>query len=156
MSAAAILTAGEEDRMATPQKEPLRRLTAEEQATLARMSKATSERVDRVRRAQALLAVAQGQPFTQAGQSAGLRSHTGVAKLVARFNARGLAALSIAPGRGRRPTYAVEERAQIVATAQQAPRRREDGTASWSLSTLQRRLHADGLRGIVTSTIRQV
>ena len=66
--------------MATPQKEPLRRLTAEEQATLARMSKATSERVDRVRRAQALLAVAQGQPFTQAGQSAGLRSHTGVAK----------------------------------------------------------------------------
>jgi transposase len=79
-----------------------------------------------------------------------------VAKLVARFNQRGLAALAIAPGRGRRPTYGEAERAQIVATAQQAPRRREEGTATWSLATLQRRLRGDGLRTIVGSTIRAV
>jgi hypothetical protein len=90
--------------MATPQKEPLRRLSAPEQATLERIVKASSERVDRVRRATALLAVASGASFTQAGQQAGFRSHTGVAKLVMRFNQRGLAALNVAPGRGRRPT----------------------------------------------------
>jgi len=142
--------------MATAQKEPLRRLSAEEQATLERMSNATSERVDRVRRAQALLAVAGGASFTLAGQRAGFRSHTGVAKLVARFNRRGMAALNVAPGRGRRPTYGGAERGQIVTTAQQTPRRREDGTATWSLATLQRRLHADGLPGIAPNTVRHV
>jgi transposase len=142
--------------MAIPQKEPLRSLTAEERTVLERSVRATSARVDRVRRAQALLAVDAGQSFTQAAQTAGFRSHTGVAKLVARFNRRGLAALAIAPGRGRRPIYGETERAQIVATAQRAPRRREDGTATWSLSTLQRRLRADGLGQIVGSTIRYV
>ncbi len=142
--------------MATPQKEPLRPLTAEEQAVLERIRTATSERVDRVRRAQAVLAVAQGQSFTQAGQAVGFRSHTGVAKLVARFNRRGLGALNVAPGRGRWPTYGVAERAQIVRVAQQAPRRREDGTATWSLSTLQRRLRADALPRVGRSTIRRV
>jgi hypothetical protein len=45
-----------------------------------------------------------------------------------------------AAGRGRRPTYAAEARARIVATAQRSPNRRTDGTATWSLSTLQRTL----------------
>lgn len=142
--------------MATPQKEPLRPLTVEEQRTLERIARATSERLDRVRRAQALLAVAAGQAFTHAAVAAGFHSHTGVAKLVARFNQRGLAALSIAPGRGRRPTYGEGERAQIVATAQRAPRRGEDGTATWSLSTLQRRLRGEGLATIAGGTIRAV
>jgi transposase len=142
--------------MATPQKDPLRSLSGQEQATLERIVKASSERVDRVRRAHALLAVAGGASFTQAGQQAGFHSHTGVAKLVARFNQRGLAALNVAPGRGRRPMYGAAERAQIVATAQHPPRRREDGTATWSLRTLQRRLRADGLRRIAPNTVRAV
>jgi transposase len=142
--------------MATPQKEPLRPLTPEEQGALERIAQATSDRVDRVRRAQALLAVARGTAFAPAARAAGFRSHSGVAKLVARFTQRGLAALSIAAGRGRRPTYGVAERAQIVVLAQQAPRRREDGTATWSLSTLQRRLRAEGLPALGGSTIRAV
>jgi len=142
--------------MAAGQKEPLRPLSAEERGVLEGIVGATSERMDRVRRARALLAVAAGQPFAQAAQQAGFRSPTGVTKLVRRFNTRGLGALSIAPGRGRRPTYSLEQRAQIVALAQQAPRRREDGTATWSLTTLRQRLRGEGLTRIAGSTIRQV
>ena len=142
--------------MATPQKEPLRAVSAEEQATLARIAQASSERVDRVRRATALLAVAQGQPFAQAARQAGFRSGTAVAELVARFNRQGLAALAIAPGRGRKPTYDATARARIVATAQREPDRRADGTATWSLSTLQRTLRREGLPRVGASTIRGV
>jgi transposase len=79
-----------------------------------------------------------------------------VADLVARFNRRGLAALHIATGRGRRATYSASERARIVATAQRQPHRRTDGTATWSLSTLQRNLRRTGLPRVGTSTIRRV
>jgi transposase len=75
--------------------------------------------------------------------------------LVQRFNARGLAALDIAAGRGRAPTYDAGARAQIVATVQQPPQRRPDGTASWSLSTLQRHLRAAGWSHLSTDTIRR-
>ena len=142
--------------MATPQKEPLRAVSAEELATLARIAQASSERVDRVRRATALLAVAQGQPFAQAARQAGFRSGTAVAELVARFNRQGLAVLAIAPGRGRKPTYDATARARIVATAQREPDRRADGTATWSLSTLQRTLRREGLPRVGASTIRGV
>ena len=142
--------------MATPQKAPVRAVTAEERAALERIAQASSERVDRVRRATALLAVAAGQPFARAAWQAGFRSGTAVAELVARFNRRGLAALASAPGRGRKPTYEATARAQIVATAQREPDRREDGTATWSLSSLRRTLRREGLPRVGASTIRQV
>ena len=142
--------------MATPQKEPLRTVTAEERAALERVVHASSERVDRVRRATALLAVAQGQAYAQAARRAGFRSGTAVAELVARFNRRGLAALAIAPGRGRKPTYDAAARAQVVATAQREPDRQADGTATWSLSTLQRALRREGLPAVGASTVRAV
>ena len=142
--------------MALLPKDPLRPLSSEEQRTLERIAQATSERVDRVRRAQASRAVAQGQSLSQAARQAGWHHHSGVAKLVARFNRQGVKAVDIAPGRGRRPTDDCAARAQIVATAQQPPRRREDQTATWSLRTLQRRLRRDGLPTVGTSTIRRV
>jgi transposase len=142
--------------MPTPQREPLRRLSRTERAALQRIASSTSGRVDQVRRATALLAVARGGVFIHAAHEAGLRSGTTVADLVARFNRHGLAAVQIASGRGRRPSYPASARTQIVATAQRQPDRRTDGTATWSLSTLQRRLRRDGLPGVGTSTIRRV
>lgn len=142
--------------MSTPQKEPLRAVTADERSRLERSAKASSERVDQVRRAVALLAVAQGQTLVQAAQQAGLRSGSTVAGLVARFNQTGLAALGIAPGRGRKPTYDQAARSRMVALAQQVPDRREDGTATWSLTTLERRLRRDGLVRLGRTTIRRV
>jgi transposase len=137
-------------------KERLRKLTTAEEAALQRISQASSERVDHLRRARAVLAVTQGASFARAAHTAGLCSGTAVANLVARFNRRGLAALRIAPGRGRKPTYDPAARAQIVATAQQTPDRKADGTATWSLSTLQRRLRQDGLPALGATTIRRV
>ena len=142
--------------MAPQQKAALRPLTTDEYLRLNRTAKAHSERMDQSRRAHALLAVAQGHPFAQAARLAGYRSGTTVANLVGRFNARGLPALRIAAGRGRRPTYTAPQRAQIVATAQRTPRRRDDGTATWSLSTLCRTLRRDGLSKLGTSTIRRI
>jgi transposase len=142
--------------MGPPQKEPLRTVTDQEQGILEQIVRASSERVDRVRRARALLAVDQGQPFRQAARTAGLRSGSTVAGLVQRFNAQGLAALSIASGRGRKATYEATARAQIVATAQTPPDRKNDGTATWSLSTLQKRLRKDGLEQIGATTVKRV
>jgi transposase len=112
--------------------------------------------MDRARRARALLAVAGRQSFAAAARQAGFRSATTVANLVSRFNRGGLRALVIAAGRGRPPTYDRPARAQIVAVAHQQPRRREDHTATWSLTTLQRRLRHDGWPRIGRSTIRRV
>ena len=142
--------------MGASQKEALRPLTGAEIRTLAQVRAAGSARMDRVRRATALLAVREGQSYAQAARAAGFRSGSTVAGLVTRFNEWGLAALAIASGRGRRPTYDGAARAQIVATAQRAPDRKQDGTATWSLATLQRTLRREGLPVVGTTTIRRV
>ncbi len=142
--------------MARPLLAGVRALADEERATVTRVSQAGSERADRVRRATALLAVAQGQPFARAARPAGFRSGTAAADLVGRSNRRGLAALGLAPGRGRKVTYDTAARARIVATAQRAPDRKQDGTATWSLSTLRRALRREALPRVGARTIRRV
>jgi transposase len=138
------------------QQTPLRPFTASERQDLERIAKATSGRGDQVQRARALLAVSAGQSWTAAARTSGFKSRAGVALLVRRFNERGLAALRIAPGRGRKPTYDLRARTQIVARAQQSPDRERDGTATWSLSLLQRALRREGLAQISQDTIRRV
>jgi transposase len=142
--------------MARAQHEPLRPVSDAERRALTTISKASSERLDRVRRARAVLSVAETGNFAAAARQAGFRSVTTVTNLVARFNQRGLDALTIAAGRGRRPTYDATARAQIVRVAQTTPDRRADQTATWSLTTLRRRLHREGLTSVGTSTIRRV
>jgi len=139
--------------MARRAEESLRALRAGEQEILERLAKATGERLDRVRRARALVAVAGGADRSTAAQGAGFASRTSVTDLVRRFNREGLRALRIATGRGRAATDDVSARARIVAVAQEQPRRREDQTATWSLATLQRR---PGLERVGRSTIRRV
>ena len=141
--------------MARRQQEALRTLSEAERAALERLSRSGSERVDRVRRATALLAVAEGQSFVAAARRAGLGSST-ITALVRRCNRRGLGALTIAAGRGRHPTYDAAARAKVVATAQRTPDRRADGTATWSLSTLERTVRREGLPEIGATTIRRV
>jgi transposase len=142
--------------MATMQQERMRPLTIAEQREVETLVRASSERVDRVQRATALLAVAGGQTFSAAAQAAGYRSPQAVTYLVRRFNRVGLAALEIAAGRGRHPTYDAAARARIVATAQRPPERKVDGTATWSLSTLERTVRREGLPRVGATTIRRV
>src|SRR5215472_17853384 len=134
---------------------PLRPVSQAELQTLHRVAKASSERVDTVRRAKALLAVAAGESFTQAARQAGL-SREGVSQLVERFNHQGLASLVIASGRGRKPTYATEARTQVVQTVQRQPDRLQDQTATWSLKLLQRALRRAGLPSIGATTIGRI
>ena len=142
--------------MAQPQKHPLRPLSEQEERELHRIVKASSERIDVARRAKALLAVATKQSFAQAAGVAGFKEARSVGKLVKRFNAHGLCALLIAAGRGGKPKYTSEQQARILAEVQRTPDRKEDQTASWSLSLLRKALRATDLPHIANETIRQV
>jgi hypothetical protein len=130
-------------------------LTAEERDELERVSRAGSDRADRVAHAKALLAVAAGARLVDAARASGRRSRHAVAALVARFNAGGLAALERRHGGGPAVQYGAAERARILQEFRRTPDRERDGTATWSLTTLQRALRAapDGLPQVTTRAI---
>jgi transposase len=141
--------------MSRRQKDPLRPLSVEECRELIRLSRAHAEPAGVVARAKALVAVADGQSFTEAARTAGRRSGDGVAQLVARFNQRGLAALEARHGGGQPKRYTAREQERILWEVRRIPDRNKDGTARWSLSTLQRALRRapDGLPEVSTFTI---
>jgi transposase len=87
-----------------------------------------------------LLAVSDGSSYTESAQLVGRALGDSVNAWVARFNQVGLAAVERQPG-GRPPTqYGPEERDRILAEYRRPPDRKGDGTATWSLNTLQRAL----------------
>ena len=141
--------------MTRRRKDPLRPLVADERTALERVSRAGSDRAVRVARAKALLAVADGASYTDGALAAGRRSGDTVAHLVARFNEVGLAALDRQHGGGPTIRYGPAERQRIVDEFRRAPDRERDGTATWSLTMLQRALRAapDGLPQVSTWTI---
>jgi transposase len=108
-----------------------------------------------VARAKSLLAVADGMSYTAAARAAGRHSNDAVSQLVARFNRESLAAIAPRHGGGPQIIYGVEERKRILAEFERQPDREKDGTATWSLTTLQRALQEapDGLPKVSTHTI---
>jgi transposase len=108
-----------------------------------------------VARAKVLLAVADGARYQVAACAAGRQSNDAVAQLVARFNVEGLAAIAPRHGQGRAPLYTTAQRERILQEARRVPDRDRDGTATWSLSSLQRALRTapDGLPNVSTYTI---
>jgi transposase len=136
----------------------LRPLTEAERTVLEQVARASAERADRVARAKALLAVADGAAFAAAARAAGRHAGDAVAKLVARFNAEGLAALDSRHGGGPPVQYGPAEADRILREARRQPDRAQDGTATWSLTTLQRALRTapDGLPTVSTFTIHRV
>ena len=136
-------------------KAPMRSVSDEERAYLEQLSRASSAPAEAVMRAQVLLAVAAGAGYTQAARGVGRRSGEAVAALVKRFNADGVEALTPRPGGGPQVRYGEAERARIVAELQRPPDRERDGTATWSLSTLQRAIRRapDGLPRVSHETI---
>jgi transposase len=144
--------------MARHQKVPLRALTQTERSALQRIARSGRERADRVARAKALLAVAEGTPFTEAAAAVGVRTGDTVARWVARFNTEGLAALDRGHGGGPAIEYGPHQEERILRELGRTPSREQDGTATWSLSTLQRTLRQapDGLPKVSTWTILRV
>lgn len=135
--------------------QPLRPLTEEEAKELQCVSRASSEPRIRHQRAVALLAVAAGKSLSEAARLAGWKSHDPVTRLTRRFNTMGLLALDDLPRPGPPRTYGPGERARILQEARRTPDRKEDATATWSLTLLQRALRqaSDGLPRVSTFTI---
>jgi transposase len=136
-------------------KDPLRPLTSSERRSLEQLAHSHSAPALSVARARALLSVSDGSSYTEAAALVGRALGDSVAMWVARFNQVGLAAVERQAG-GRPPTqYGPDERDRILAEFRQPPDRERDGTATWSLNTLQRALRraADGLPKVSTYTI---
>lgn len=137
------------------QNDPLRVVSDDERTVLGHLSRSGTAAAAVVARAKAVLAVAGGATYTAAAQAAGRRSGDAVGRLVAHFNREGLAALTPGHGGGQAARYTSAERERILAEARRMPDREADGTATWSLVTLQRALRraSDGLPQVSTYTI---
>jgi len=144
--------------MSRRKKDPLRALTEQEHRALLQLSRSPSAPAAEVARAKLLLAVAAGAHYKAAAQTIGRRSNDAVSALVARFNREGLAALEPRHGGGPKIVYDQAAKERILKEYARTPDRDEDGTATWSLTTLQRTLRQapDGLPHVSPFTIWQV
>jgi transposase len=144
--------------MTRRQKDPLRPLTEDERTALHSISRSRMEPAAHVERAKLILSVAAGASYTAAAAAVGRRSNDAVAMLVGRFNQEGLAALAPRHGGGARVQYGPAERDRVLREFRRTPDRERDGTATWSLTTLQQALRQaeDGLPTISTFVILQI
>src|SRR4051812_27946820 len=141
--------------MSRHRKDPLRPLTADERIALTRLSRSPSAPAAQVERARALLAIADGASDTAAAHQVGRRHTETISAWVSRFNREGLAAVRPHPGGGPRLRYGADEQQRILVQWARTPQREQDGTATWSLSLLQKALRQadDGLPRVSTFTI---
>src|SRR5688572_23769432 len=140
--------------MTRHKKSPLRPLSSKERKWLEERSRASSTPAVEVERARMILAVADGKNYTEAAQSVGRKSNDAVSRLVQRFNEEGMEAIYPRHGGGPQIQYGEAERERILREFRRQPEREQDGTATWSLTTLQRALRraSDGLPHISTAT----
>src|SRR3954454_6146835 len=141
--------------MSRHRKDPLRPLTADERQELTRLSRSLSAPAAQVERSRALLAIADGASYTAAAHQVGRRHNETISAWVSRFNREGLTAVRPGHGGGPRIHYGADEQQRILAQWARTPQREQDGTATWSLSLLQKALRQadDGLPRVSTFTI---
>ena len=141
--------------MSRHRKDPLRPLTPDERTELTRLSRSQTAPAAAVDRARALLAIAEGASYTAAAHLVGRGHNETISAWVSRFNREGLAAVRPHHGGGPRLRYGAEAQHRILAEWARSPQREQDGTATWSLSLLQKALRqaSDGLPRVSTFTI---
>jgi transposase len=144
--------------MSRHQTDPLRPLTPDERIALTRLSRSLSAPAAQVERARALLAIAEGASYTAAAHQVGRRHTETLSAWVSRCNREGLAAVRPSHGGGARIRYGADAQQRILADWARTPQREQDGTATWSLSLLQRALRRapDGLPKVSTDTIWRI
>ena len=101
------------------------------------------------------MAIADGASYTAAAHQVGRRHNETISAWVSRFNRDGLAAVRPGHGGGPRIRYGADAQQRILAEWARTPQREQDGTATWSLSLLQKALRQapDGLPRVSTFTI---
>lgn len=136
-------------------KEELRPLTVAERQELERISVSRTESALKVAHAREIIMVADGYSYQIAALAAGKHSRHGITGVVSRFNERGMASLEPVHRGGPKKVYTSREQERILAEFKRQPDREKDGTATWSLSTLQRSLRRapDGFPHISQETI---
>jgi transposase len=141
--------------MSRHRKDPLRPLTIDERMELTRLSRSHSAPAAQVARARALLAIADGASYTAAARLVGRHHNETISAWVSRFNREGQAAVRPRHGGGPRIRYGADKQQRILTELARTPQREQDGTATWSLSLLQKALRQvdDGLRRVSTFTI---
>ncbi len=141
--------------MSRHRKDPLRPLTPDESKELTRLSRSQTAPAAQVDRARALLAIADGASYTAAAHRVGRGHNETISAWVSRFNREGLSAVRPHHGGGPRIRYGADAQQRILAEWARAPEREADGTATWSLSLLQKALRqaSDGLPRVSTFTI---
>ena len=106
-------------------------------------------------RAAMVLAVVNGASLAAAGRKAGCCENT-AALWCRRFQAHGLDGLVDRPKPGAPPWYGPAERQRVLDIGRTAPDPLRDGTATWSLELLTRRLRREpGLEHIDPTTVRR-
>jgi transposase len=141
--------------MSRRQKDPLPPLREEERNELDGLCRSRAAPAAQVIRARALLAVAEGRSYTAAALLVGRRTGDTIGDWVSCFNREGVAAVVPRHGGGPPVRYGDAQQRRILAEVERTPDREQDGTATWSLSTLQNTLRQtpDGLPTISTYTI---
>jgi transposase len=141
--------------MTRRRKDPLRSLTDEERDVLEQISRSYSEPASHVARSKIILAAADGKTYAEAARAAGRKSRQAVSELISRFNQEGIAAIEPRHGGGPVPTYGASERERVLTEMRRSPDPEQDGTKTWSLTTLQRALRQapHGLPKVSTYTI---
>src|SRR5213592_961608 len=126
--------------MSRHRKDPLRPLTPDERIALTRLSRSLSAPAAQVERARARWAIAEGASYTAAAHQVGRHHNETISAWVSRFNREGLAAVRPGHGGGPRIRYGADAQQRILTEWARTPQRDQDGTATWSLSLLQRAL----------------
>jgi transposase len=141
--------------MSRHRKDPLRPLTPDEHKELTRLSRSQTAPAAQVDRARALLAIADGASYTAAAHQVGRGHNETISAWVSRFNREGLSAVRPHHGGGPQIRYRADAQQRILAEWARAPELEHDGTATWSLSLLQKALRQapDGLPRVSTFTI---
>ena len=114
----------------------LRDLTTEERKVLERLARSRTAEARLVVRAKIVLGLAAGERPYQVADRVGV-GRAAAYEWLHRFNAEGLAGLTDHPRPGRPPTYAPEQRAEVVAAALTRPEDLGLPFASWTLDRLQ-------------------
>ena len=142
--------------MSRRKKDPLRMVTEEERTYLYKVSRSLSESSSRVARAKVLLSVSDGTSYQEAALRAGRRSALAVSQLVSRFNQEGIEAINIKHAGGSPVEYGSDKRQNIIHIVSTAPDRKIHGTATWSLSSLQRYLETTEIGHVSINTLWKI